>query len=369
MAVEQVIEGHDFQSLLDSLRDHGYMIYGPTVREEAVVLDEVTRVEDLPVSLIDHQEAGSYRLEQTGDGCLFAYTVGPHSWKRFLYPPQQEQAVVVRRGQGFEIERPEAEVVKAALLGVRSCDLHALKVLDKVLLEGPYADPVYRRRREETLIVAVNCTRAGGTCFCRSMGTGPRVTLDHDLLLTEVCDSSGHYFVAQAGSERGAAVLAGVSCREATESEVGTAEEAVAQAASQMGRELETEGLKEALAANFDHLHWEEVAERCLTCGNCTMVCPTCFCSTMQEWTDLSGQRAGRRRLWDVCFSVEFSYIHGGSVRSTASSRYRQWLLHKLSYWQDQFGASGCVGCGRCITWCPVGIDICEEASAVRRGA
>jgi sulfhydrogenase subunit beta (sulfur reductase) len=134
-----------------------------------------------------------------------------------------------------------------------------------------------------------------------------------------------------------------------------------------MGRTLDTEGLKDVLSRNFDSLHWEEIAKRCLSCGNCTMVCPTCFCASVEDSSDLTGQKAERVRKWDSCFSRDFSYIHGGQIRSSVMSRYRQWMTHKLGYWQDQFGSSGCVGCGRCITWCPVGIDITEEARALRK--
>jgi ferredoxin len=135
-----------------------------------------------------------------------------------------------------------------------------------------------------------------------------------------------------------------------------------------MGRAMETDGLPALLARNPEHPRWAQVAERCLTCGNCTLSCPTCFCHTVEDVADLAGTTAERVRRWDSCFTSEFSYIHGGSVRPSARSRYRQWLTHKLSAWHDQFGTSGCVGCGRCITWCPAKIDITEEVHAIREG-
>ena len=133
-----------------------------------------------------------------------------------------------------------------------------------------------------------------------------------------------------------------------------------------MGRSLDQEGLKELLYENRNHPRWDDVADRCLSCANCTMVCPTCFCTTVEDSTDLTGDTAERVRRWDSCFTMDFSYIHGGAVRKSVKSRYRQWMTHKLGTWQDQFGSSGCVGCGRCITWCPVGIDITEEVAAMR---
>ncbi|MEU5265530.1 4Fe-4S dicluster domain-containing protein [Amycolatopsis sp. NPDC021455] len=113
---------------------------------------------------------------------------------------------------------------------------------------------------------------------------------------------------------------------------------------------------------------WEEVASRCLTCANCTMVCPTCFCTTTEDVTDLSGEHAERHQRWASCFELDFSYVHGGSVRTSGASRYRQWFSHKLGTWHEQFGTSGCVGCGRCIAWCPAGIDITEEAAKLAGG-
>ena len=136
-----------------------------------------------------------------------------------------------------------------------------------------------------------------------------------------------------------------------------------------MGRELDTTDIRELLYRNYEHPRWDEVAERCLACGNCTMVCPTCFCTTVEDVTDLAGEHVERHQRWDSCFTIDYSHIHGGAVRGSTRSRYRQWMTHKLATWIDQFGSSGCVGCGRCITWCPVGIDITEEARAIRERA
>jgi formate hydrogenlyase subunit 6/NADH:ubiquinone oxidoreductase subunit I len=136
-----------------------------------------------------------------------------------------------------------------------------------------------------------------------------------------------------------------------------------------MGRSLDTVGLKDLLYSSADSPVWDDVAQRCLACGNCTAVCPTCFCTTVEDVSDLTGDHVQRDRVWDSCFNADFSYLHGGSVRESTRSRYRQWMTHKLGSWHDQFGMSGCVGCGRCVTWCPAAIDITEEAAALRRGA
>jgi ferredoxin len=221
-------------------------------------------------------------------------------------------------------------------------------------------------RRRDAFIVAVNCGEPGGTCFCTSMGTGPKADAGFDLALTELIDEARHEFLVEVGSEAGGDVLARLPHRAASSADLAAAEAVVERTRNAMGRELETDGLKELLQANSTHPRWDDVAERCLTCGNCTSVCPTCFCTTVEDHSDLTGSSAERIRKWDSCFTMDFSYIHGGSVRNTGSSRYRQWITHKLANWIDQFGTSGCVGCGRCITWCPVGIDITVEAAAIR---
>jgi ferredoxin len=198
------------------------------------------------------------------------------------------------------------------------------------------------------------------------MGTGPRATFGYDIALTEVLEDGRRYYVAETGTDRGEELLATIPGREATNEETESSERVVERTSASMGRQLDTDGLPELLAANREHPRWDEVAERCLTCGNCTMVCPTCFCTTVEDVTDLTGTEAERRQVWDSCFTLDFSYVHGGGVRTSPRGRYRHWLTHKLGTWHDQFGSSGCVGCGRCIAWCPVGIDITEEAAAIR---
>lgn len=360
------VERKDLDALLEGLRRRGYEIVGPRVRDGAIVYDSIASVGDLPRGWTDEQEAGRYRLKKREDEALFGYVVGPHSWKRFLFPPHLRLWQAKRDGRGFEVQPEPLPTRKYAFLGVRSCELHAIFVQDRVFLGGKHADSVYKALREKAFLIAVNCTQAGGTCFCVSMKTGPKAQEGFDLALTEVLEGERHFFVVEVGSERGLDVLQEVPHREAASQEIAQAEERVRRAEGQMGRTLDTQGLKELLYRNYEHPRWDEVAQRCLSCANCTLVCPTCFCSTVEDVTDLTGETAERVRRWDSCFSLEFSYIHGGSLRKSVKSRYRQWMTHKLATWIDQFGTSGCVGCGRCITWCPVGIDITEEVRAIR---
>lgn len=361
-----VLQREHFQKLFDLLRGSGYRLIGPTRRDQAIVYEEVQTVDDLPVGWTDEQNNGTYRLQQRDDQALFGYVVGPQSWKKFLHPPLLRLWKAQRQSPGWQILNDHEPPPKLALVGVRPCELQAIAIQDKVFLQGKYVDPVYRARRENIFVIAVNCGQAGGTCFCVSMNTGPKATAGFDLALTEVLDEGRHYFVVDIGSERGAALMAQLPNEAASAATLRIVDKIVTNTAAQMGRNLNTTDIKSLLQRNPEHSRWDEVASRCLNCANCTMVCPTCFCTTVEDVTDLTGEQAERWRKWDSCFTMDFSYIHGGSVRPSAKARYRQWLMHKLASWIDQFGTSGCVGCGRCITWCPVGIDLTEEVRAIR---
>lgn len=366
LAAPKLLPRERFQELLQALCDLGYTLCGPTVRDGAIVYDTIGRAEDLPLGWTDEHDAGHYRLQRRGDRALFGYVVGPHSWRKFLFPPQQTVFTVRRQGAQMQVEPRGEAAPKRAFIGIRSCELHALAIQDRVFVQGPYADTGYRTRREKILLVGVNCVQAGGTCFCVSMGTGPKIADGFDLALTEVVAGDQHYFTVECGSETGTEIVAALQCPEADPDQIAAAQAGSARAAAEMGRELDTRGLKELLYRNLDHPRWHEVAERCLACANCTLVCPTCFCSSVIDKADLRAQEATRLRRWSSCFETEYSHIVGGSVRESTRARFRQWMTHKLASWYDQFGTTGCVGCGRCITWCPVGIDITAEAAAIR---
>jgi sulfhydrogenase subunit beta (sulfur reductase) len=354
-------------ALLDALRTRGYRVIGPTIQDQAIVYGDIASLADMPRGWTDEQRGGHYRLVRRDDDALFGYAVGPHSWKKFLHAPEQRLWHAERSDDGVRVLAEPPQPTPTAFFGVRSCELHAIAIQDRVLLEGAYPDPYYRTRRQAVFLVAVNCAEPGGTCFCASMNTGPKASGGYDLALTEIGGDASRRFVVDVGSEIGRAVLAQLPHRGATADEKAEAESVIGSATARMGREIPAaDEVPELLRRNLDHPRWDEVAERCLTCGNCTMVCPTCFCTTVEEITSLDGSKSEHVQRWDSCFTTEFSYLHGGSVRASPRSRYRQWMTHKLSTWWDQFGTSGCVGCGRCITWCPVGIDITEEVAAIR---
>ena len=362
----KVIERKSMNILFDILKEKGYKIVGPVIKERAIVYDEIDSADEMPIGWTDEQDAAEYRLKKRTDKALFGYVVGPQSWKKFLFPPRLKLLSMKRNGKEFEIHSNNTQTEKYAFIGVRGCELNAIFIQDKVFKDGEYVDPFYKQIRENILIIAVNCTEPGGTCFCVSMNTGPKVKKGYDLALTEIIAEKKHNFTAEAGSEKGEEILNKLSAKEAAKEDVETVDKLMKSASRKMGRKMDTDGIKDLLYENLEHPQWDDAAKRCLTCANCTMVCPTCFCSNVEDVTDLKGENAERWRRWDSCFSLDYSKVAGGNFRTSSKARYRQWMTHKLGTWIDQFGTSGCVGCGRCITWCPVGIDITKEVQAIR---
>jgi sulfhydrogenase subunit beta (sulfur reductase) len=358
------LERARFPQFLAALQQAGYRVVGPTVRDGAIVYGDLATESDLPIGWIDRQEAGRYRLERRDDAALFGYNVGPHSWKKYLFPAHERLWTADRTGRSFTVTPEPVDPRPFAFLGIRACELAAIRVQDHVFSAG--GDPSYAARRRSALLIAVQCAQAGATCFCVSMGTGPFVRDAHDLALTEVVGPERHFFLVDVGSATGARLVADLALPIAASEDVAAAHARVEHAAATMGRALDPRGLRDLLVLQPDHPRWEIVARRCLACTNCTMACPTCFCQTTEEVPDLTGEKVERWRRWDSCFNSAFSALHGTPVRSSTQSRYRQWLTHKLGTWNDQFDESGCVGCGRCITWCPVGIDLTEEVAALR---
>ncbi len=348
--------------LVDALTAAGYRVVGPTVRDGSIVLAELDGTDALPYGWGVSTGPGRYQLRRRADRAAFGHAAGPQSWKSFLHPPRAPLWTADRTPDGFTVTPAEPEIPRYAFLGVRACDLRAIAVQDQVL--GGVSTG-YARRRDNAFIVAVPCTEPAATCFCASTGEGPEVGPGYDLALTELPDGDEMRYVLSAGSPAGERLLSGLPTEPAPAELVREARDAVRAAAGRMSRTLPEGDLRQLLAGSLESPRWDDVAARCLSCGNCTMVCPTCFCTNVEDLTDLTGAHAERWQRWDSCFDLDFSYLHGGPVRTSIRGRYRQWLTHKLGTWHDQFGESGCVGCGRCIVWCPVGIDITEEAHAL----
>jgi ferredoxin len=391
-----------FGELIDLLWNDGFEVIGPRVDQGAIVYGPVRSPADLAIGLTDRQDAGFYRLEERSDGAYFGFAVGPHSWKKYLFPPLLRLWEATKSNDGFVVNESAATAPRRAFLAVRSCELHALAIQDRVFIDpqGRFSDAYYAEARSRLFLIAVECQHPAGTCFCTSMGTGPRVQVDLiprltqkrqgvdsgtsqaeaerdadgadqtreygralcDLVLTELDDS----FVVRATSDAGKHVIQRLGLSEAHADDIAEGDRRVDRAAQSMGRSLNVVDIRNLLHRNQENARWDDVASRCLACTNCTLVCPTCFCSAAEDVSDLSLEHAERVRRWDSCFSPDFARVHGGNFRTSIRGRYRQWLTHKFASWFDQFDVSGCVGCGRCITWCPVGIDVTEEITAIR---
>ena len=351
--------------MIATLRARGTPVIGPTVRDHAIVLDAIESFDDLPVGWTDSQGPGRYRIARGGDKVFEGYVVGPSSLKASRFPARDVLYRAERRADGklgFTATPPETP--PSAVIGVRACDLAAATIQERTLEGGPHADPRHRARRQAQFLIAINCTEPGELCFCASTDTGPRVEGGADLVLTEKDDG----FLVEVGTEAGRALLDAHESEVASEDDARWVDDALSRAATKMGRSMDLTDLPGILFARLDHPRWAEVADRCLACGNCTSVCPTCFCSTTEEPSSLDGASASHVRLWESCFSIEHATIHGAQFRPAVKDRYRQWLTHKVGAWVSQIGTSGCVGCGRCIAWCPVGIDLTEEIAALREG-
>ena len=356
------------EDLITALHADGRRVVGPTVEDGAIRMSEIDHAADLPFGWRVTAAPGAVRLERrSGDDgdAARAFDTGP-AWsgiKPWTFPSRVDAFHVARAADGaLSVAVDTGPGVPTAIIGARACDLAALSIQDRVLAGGPAVDVDYAARRADLLVIAVECAYATSTCFCTSMGTGPAVTSGADIVLAEVHGG----LVARAETAAGERLLASLGLEPATTGQLDAATSQVAATAAAMGITVQTDGLHDRLLANLDHPRWQSIAERCLACGNCTAVCPTCFCTGLTVESDLDGQESTSVRTWDSCFTAGFAQVAGGgSFRPQHADRYRQWLTHKFATWWDQFGSSGCVGCGRCIAWCPVGIDIREELAAI----
>ncbi len=347
-------------ALFDQLASEGYEQIGPVARDGAIMLDTLGSFDELARGFYDKQDRGSYQLIDSADGSFFHYTLGPQSFKQFLHPPRRQLWTATRNKRSFSVkEGPTPPPM--VFWGVRNCDLAAIRILDRVFLEGATPNAWYQEAREKLFIVSVACSHPSQTCFCTSNGSGPSPQEAFDMNLMEVKDEGEHYLTLETGSAHAEALVRKLNLPQATAQEIQQAEERIALAVEGMEIRPQMKDAEAILKKNLENPQWDEIAQRCLSCANCTMVCPTCFCTSTEDVDDLSGDHTERWLRWDSCFNGEFSYIHGGVIRDSTKARYRQWMTHKLAHWHDQFGSSGCVGCGRCISWCPVGIDITEE--------
>ena len=357
-----------FDTILTTLIKLGYELEGPRVQDSTVVLGPIKNLADLPKGYNSQEEPGKFSLSVNGTENYFNVTSGPHTWKKYFFPPKAQLMVFqqdTNDPSSWITTSGEQEIPQYALIGVRPCDLAGIRIQDKIFLEGERCDPIYLERREKALIMVVNCSKPCGTCFCTSMGTGPKAKDGFDLALTELDD----HFLLEVGSIKGQKALAKLEWQSASDELLKNAEWIINNSIRKIELNLSSpEKLETELLENLDHSQWDDIAGRCLSCGSCTLVCPTCFCWDSVDRTLLPGDTIIRERSWDSCFNPDYSYVAHGNTRPNTRARYRQWLTHKFASWYEQNGTSGCVGCGRCITWCPAEINHLDEIAAIREG-
>jgi len=367
MPGECLLRPAEVDHLIAVLRHRGYEVRGPVHRDGTVLLDEVNGLDDLAAGWRLEQHPGVSRVVPADEPTeVFAAVIGPTSPRSAVLPTRSRVLTADRDTDGTWHLAPEPTPDRPiAYLGVRACDLAALAIQDRVFTSGPVPDASYLTRRANLFLIAVECAHGERTCFCASAGTGPAVTGGADLVMTELDPGTDdHRFLTWALTQAGQEVLDELTTEPADDADVTRATAQTTAIATGQTKHLHADA-HDILRDNLDSPHWEDVARRCLTCANCTLVCPTCFCTTVEDTVDLTGDHAERWRRWDSCFTMAYSHTAFGATRTTAEARYRQWLTHKLSTWVEQFGTSGCVGCGRCIAWCPVGIDLTVEVDVL----
>lgn len=345
-----------------------YKVIGPKIKDGSIVFSEI-EYEDIPFGYKDFQGKGTFRLEKIDSALMFSFSNGMDSLKRFLFPPKAEIFLYEKNKKGFHIRSSKKTDESFAFFGIRACDLTALKLYDKIFLKGVTKDSNYEAIRTNIFIVALNCSTSGNNCFCLSMDSGPEVKDSFDILVTETED----YFLLEEGSQKGKEFIKGLPLKDISSGDLIKKAEIIEACKKGIRKHINSHDLPTLIYRNFEHPRWQETAKRDLECGNCTQVCPTCFCNSIYDRIFLSEIKrypyisGVRIRTWDSCFSRNFARVHGGNFRPSRRARYRHWVSHKMAYTKEQFGMTGCVGCGRCITWCPASIDITEEITALKR--
>ena len=356
----QFLPFKELELLFQQFIQAGYSIHAPQVVDGAILYSETESIDMLPRGVVDHQQPGHYRLTETGGSRYFSWSSALQGVKAALFPPSEVLWSAEQQAGGeLDFTQVLAPQQAVALFGVRACDLAAIKLMDRHFLRSGAEDPWYQQRRANLLLITVSCSSASGSCLCASTATGPESESGFDLRLDEL--DTG--FLIRSGSEQGEILQAQLGLKEAKPEQLAKADEQLHTVATQQQRAIATNDFRCHFTGQEESPVWQQIADRCLGCGNCTAVCPTCFCHREEEVPSLDLQGSLHQRVWDSCFSGEHSQLHGVPVRTGRRERYRQWMMHKLAGWHDQFGESGCVGCGRCITWCPTGVDLLEESA------
>ena len=351
-----------FQQLIDALLADAWTCIGPVVRNDVIEFHEFTHVDELPRGVEDRQSPGHYELIQAEHNRYFSWASTSQTVKPLTFAPYEPLWRCSRSDTGelvFETHQHEPPAI--AVLGIHACDLAALKLQRQHFVDKAPPDDAFKARDDRLFIIAVECSHAADTCFCASTGDGPNVRDGYDIVLHELDDG----FLVRSGSKRGDAILDNCTLQDIRDLQMAQAAKQTETVIQRQQRSLPAGDVPQRLMHNLQHSHWHDIAQRCLACGNCTAVCPTCFCHQQHDDYDITAGTSTHSREWSSCFTHDHGYLAGFNLRSQIDHRYRQWLTHKFASWHDQYGRSGCTGCGRCITWCPVGIDVTRELAVL----
>ncbi|MBS7611619.1 4Fe-4S dicluster domain-containing protein [Candidatus Bathyarchaeota archaeon] len=335
-----VAELNDLQRLLDEFTKHGYTVYGPIVKGKSWVFSKVSSIRELDLN--------------------YTRTILPP--KKLLHPVKN-RIFDFKLNDGFEVFE-SCNVKNIVIFGIHPCDLRAIEKLDEFFSQHP-EDVCYEARRKRTLIVGLTCNAVDEKCFCNSLGTGPEASTGFDILITQISDG---FFLVEVGSSKGLDILKTLDLAEAKPEHFEAKRKHIEHLKSSFTKTADFEGLATLAKDKLDHKIWVETAERCLSCGNCSMVCPVCYCFDLYDSLDLTLKEGVRIMELDSCQLLEYAEVAlGGNFRKERSQRLRHWLLCK-------FGAAGgstytsCIGCGRCIVYCPANIDLTEIAHVLKGG-
>lgn len=332
-----------------------HQVIGPVEQKWAVNLAPVSSASALATGVGAEEKRASYRLTREPGNSDLSGARPMNSPKSFNFLSREPLLTAERINGETRFETPAIETRKKAFFGLHSCDIAGLFVMDRTFSKR-YGDPAYDSRRENTLVIGVGCSKPGANCFCSTFDTGPDLKSGFDIGLTWLGDK----YLVEVATEAGERIVSALPKEPAGPDAMRERDKKTADARRSMTKAFDLKKALTVLNDNYDHPYWNEPSERCLSCGNCINVCPTCYCYRVVDETSLDGKTATRTRVWDACQHLEFSAVHGGNFRPERVDRIRQWVNHKINWTIEQYGVSGCVGCGRCITWCPTAIDITE---------
>jgi sulfhydrogenase subunit beta (sulfur reductase) len=333
----KVIKKEDIADFLDTLLKD-YEVFAPVKRDRLVVFDQI----------------------HSGREAFLTFTATVMSPKEILLPQSETLFTYSSTDSAADLEVPSGREKPRLIFGIHPCDVKSLVFLDRIFNEEEYKDVYYLERRKGMVVVSMGCIKPRLTCFCTSVGGGPFSTEGSDLQLVDIGDE----YVVQVLSDKGEKLLGKARLEDAGEDKVSLMRRVAEDAEASMAPKLNIDGLKEKLDKMFDDPIWDVLTEKCLSCGVCTYLCPTCYCFDIVDEARVSGGE--RIRLWDSCqFPLFTLQASGENPRPTSKERYRQRIMHKFSYLIDNCGRIGCVGCGRCVTECPVNLDIRQIITAI----